>query len=314
MKQHSEMPRRKHVGRKSLIALATALVIFQPVLAHTELEPECVSEIVVLPGTELEIGFAPALPSKVRISTVNGLILSRSESGGEITSMVWRADDSYGRDYILVTDETTEELYLRIEVTVVPRTEFEQASSLEALPEEFQRILGSQYIIPTSLTGSLGDVLVLTKHGNRARQRCGPGLPPSKPKRCRGNTWSVNGSPERMSITREEVGRGTASQEIKVCGTFALELAKKLRRLGIGFTLDVNGCLTTTISGTAWNNVMVTSKYRFIRDTYCRRNGTPVLCRRRECFYEVRQYYLVFPALEIEIPVGLRYVDPAYCP
>jgi hypothetical protein len=284
------------------------------VLAHTELEPECVPQTVVLPGNELEIGFAPALPSKVRISTVNGSIVSKSESGGEITSIVWRADDSYGIDYILVANEETEELYLRIEVAVVPHMEFEQASSLEALPEEFQRILGSQYIIPTSLTGSLGDVLVLTKHGNRSHQRCGPGLPPSKPKHCRGNTWLVNVPPERISITREAVGRGTTSQEIKVCGRFALKLDKQLRRLGIGVTLDVNGCLTTTIGGTAWNNVTVRSKYRFIRDTYCCRNGTPVLCRRRECFYEVRQYYLVFPVIELEIPVGLRHVDPAYCP
>jgi hypothetical protein len=321
MRLHSEAQRWRHAACRNLVMLVSVLAIFHQVAAQVERlpderEPVCVPEIVVLPGTELEIGFAPALPSKVRLSTVNGSIVSKSENNDEITSIVWRADDSYGIDYILVAGEETEELYLRIEVAVVPPNEFEQASSLEVLPEEFQRILGSQYIVPTSLTGALGDVLVLTKHGNRVRQRprCGPGLPPPKPKRCRGNSWSVDGPPERVSRTRQTVGSGTTSQEIKVCGKAALELAGKLRRLGIQFTIDINGCLTTTISGTTWNNGMVTSKYRFIRDTYCCQNGRPVLCRRRVCFYEVRQYYLVFPMLGLEIPVGPPYVDPPTCP
>lgn len=278
-------------------------------------QTDCVPEIVVLPSTELEIEFVPALPDKVQLSTVNGVFLTRAEGSGEIRSIVWRADDSYGEDYILIASESSE-LYLRIEVSVVSPEDFSQASPLEMLPDDFQQVLGRRYIIPTSWAASLGDVLVLTKSESKARKRprCGPGSPPPKPKRCRGNRWSMDGPPERVSVTRRTVGSGNTSQEVRVCGQAALELAKKLRRLGISFNLDVNGCLTTTISGTAWLNVEQTSKYRFIRDTYCCRNGVPVLCNRRVCYQTVRQYYLVFPALGLEIPVGPPHPDPPYCP
>lgn len=273
---------------------------------------DCLPEIIVTPGTELELEIAPPLSQDIKwiFSTVNGEFI-QIDHGSRTSTFIWRAGDTTGVDYILIADDAGD-IYLRVDISIVSPEEFATSGDLlEALPEEFQRVFGQRYLVPSSF----GDSLVLTKNKDRIRKRPRCGLiPPPRPTRCRGQMWSINGPAQRVGISSRDVGSGTNGHTIRVWGSAAVELAKKLRRLGIEFRIDVNGCLTATITAPAWISREQTEKYKLIRDTWCCQNGRPVLCNRRVCYFNVRQYFIVFPALSLEVPVGPPYRDPVYCP
>ena len=278
---------------------------------------DCLPEIIVTPGTELELEIAPPLSQDIKwiFSTVNGEFI-QIDYGSRTSTFIWRAGDTKGVDYILIADDAGD-IYLRVDISIVSPEEFATSGDLlEALPEEFQRVFGQRYLVPSSF----GDSLVLTKNKDRIRKRPRCGLiPPPRPTRCRGQIWSMNGPAQRVSVSSRDVDSGTdSSYTIRGCGSAAIELAKTLRRLGIEFRVDVNGCLTAPItvpaSVPAWIIRERTEKYKSIRDTWRCQNGRPVLCNRRVCYFDVRQYFIVFPALGLEVPVGPPHRDPVYCP